>query len=111
MVYRRPVASWVAFVLVTISISTTLFALFTGDTHLFMWAHAFESLLYFYAAIAMVQVMCADDIVTLDELAPPLLYWCGVLHWRTLCASRYICKAYWRRLMQLIRVAGRSCYL
>ena len=68
VIYRSPVTSWAAFALVTMSISTTLFALITGQTHLLIWAHTFESLLYFYAAVAMVQVMYADDIVTLDEL-------------------------------------------
>ncbi len=68
VVYRSPITSWVGFVLVTASLSTTLIALLFGYIHLFIWAHAFESLLYFYASVGMLQVMYADDIVTRDEL-------------------------------------------
>jgi hypothetical protein len=50
-VYRSPATNWIGFVLVTASISTSLLALFGGLSQLLVWAHAFESLLYFYAAI------------------------------------------------------------
>jgi len=68
VVYRSPAANWIGFVLVTASISTSLLALFGGQVQLLVWAHAFESLLYFYAAISLVMYMFADNIVTLDEL-------------------------------------------
>lgn len=67
-VYRSPATNWVGFVLVSASISTSLLALFGGQTQLFVWAHVFESLLYFYAAVSLVMYMFEDDIVTLDEL-------------------------------------------
>lgn len=67
VVYRSPATNWVGFVLVTLSTGTTLFAL-GGQTQLFVWAHGFESLLYFYAAISLVMYMFKDDTVTLDEL-------------------------------------------
>ncbi len=67
-VYRSPATNWIGFVLVSASISTTLLALFGGQAQLLVWAHTFESLLYFYAAISLVMYMFEDDIVTLDEL-------------------------------------------
>ncbi len=67
-VYRSPATNWIGFVLVSASICTSLLALFGGQAHLLVWAHAFESLLYFYAAISLVMYMFKDDIVTLDEL-------------------------------------------
>ena len=67
-VYRSPATNWIGFVLVTASISTSLLALFGGQTQLLVWAHVFESLLYFYAAISLVMYMFEDDVVTLDEL-------------------------------------------
>jgi hypothetical protein len=68
VVYRSPATNWIGFVLVTASISTSLLALFGGQTQLLVWAHVFESLLYFYAATSLVMYMFKDDIVTLDEL-------------------------------------------
>lgn len=68
VVYRSPATSWIGFVLVSASISTSLLALFGGLAHLLVWAHGFESLLYFYAAISLVMYMFEDDVVTLDEL-------------------------------------------
>jgi hypothetical protein len=67
-VYRSPATNWIGFVLVSVSISTSLLALFGGQTQLLIWSHAFESLLYFYAATSLVMYMFKDDIVTLDEL-------------------------------------------
>ncbi len=67
-VYRSPATNWIGFVLVTASIGTSLLALFGGQTQLLVWAHVFESLLYFYAAISLVMYMFEDDVVTLDEL-------------------------------------------
>lgn len=68
VVYRSPATNWIGFLLVSASISTTLLALFGGHTQLLVWAHAFESLLYFYAAVSLVMYMFKDDIVTVDEL-------------------------------------------
>ncbi len=68
VVYRSPATNWIGFVLVTASIGTTLLALFGGHAQLLVWAHVFESLLYFYAAISLVMYMFEDDVVTLDEL-------------------------------------------
>jgi predicted small integral membrane protein len=67
-VYSSPATNWVGFVLVSASIGTTLLALLGGQTQLLIWAHAFESLLYFYAAVSLVMYMFKDDIVTVDEL-------------------------------------------
>lgn len=67
-VYRSPATNWIGFVLVTASISTLLAAIFGGQTQLLAWSHAFESLLYFYAATSLVMYMFQDNIVTLDEL-------------------------------------------
>ncbi len=67
-VYRSPATNWIGFVLVTASISTSLLAIFGGQAQLLIWSHAFESLLYFYAAISLVMYMFEDDVVTLDEL-------------------------------------------
>ena len=67
-VYRSPATNWIGFVLVSASISTTLLALFGGQVQLLVWAHVFESMLYFYAATSLVMYMFQDDIVTLDEL-------------------------------------------
>lgn len=68
VVYRSPASNWIGFVLVTASVGSTLLALFGGLPQLLIWAHAFESLLYFYAAISLVMYMFNDNIVTLDEL-------------------------------------------
>ena len=67
-VYRSPATNWIGFVLVTASISTLLLAIFGEQTQLLAWSHAFESLLYFYAAVSLVMYMFEDNVVTLDEL-------------------------------------------
>ena len=68
VIYRTPAANWMAFILASLAIVLTFFAEFAGYLNLLPWAHAFESLLYFYAAISLVMHMFSDDIVTLDEL-------------------------------------------
>lgn len=68
VVYRTPAVNWLAFVLAVPAIFLTLLAEFAGFSNLHAWAHTFESLLYFYAAISLVMYMFSDDIVTLDEL-------------------------------------------
>ena len=67
-VYRTPATNWVGFVLVTLAIALTLFAILSNQPSLLMWAQFFECLLYFYAAISLVMYMFKDDVVTLDEL-------------------------------------------
>jgi hypothetical protein len=68
VVYRTPAINWVALILVTLAISMALLANFGNQPQLLIWAHSFESLLYFYAAISLVMYMFKDDVVTLDEL-------------------------------------------
>ncbi len=66
--YRTSAINWLAFILVTLSIGATLIANFANQPVLLAWAHAFESLLYFYAASGLILYMFKDDIVTIDEL-------------------------------------------
>jgi hypothetical protein len=68
VVFRSPAANWVGFLLVAASLGSSLIAILGGQTQLLVWAHAFESLLYFYAATGLVMYMFKDDVVTLDEL-------------------------------------------
>ena len=68
VVYRTSAINWIAFILVTLSIGSTLIASFSSLTTLLAWAHAFESLLYFYAASSLIMYMFKDNIVTIDEL-------------------------------------------
>ena len=68
VVHRTPAISWIAMILVVLAISATFLASFANQPQLMPWAHAFESLLYFYAAVGLVMYMFKDDIVTLDEL-------------------------------------------
>jgi Ion channel len=68
VVYKTPAINWVALILVTLAIGMTVLANFGGQPQLLVWAHSFESLLYFYAAISLVMHMFEDDVVTLDEL-------------------------------------------
>lgn len=68
VVYRTSAINWLAFILVTLSIGATLIANFASLPALLAWAHAFESLLYFYAATSLIMYMFKDDIVTIDEL-------------------------------------------
>jgi Ion channel len=68
VVYRTPAINWVALILVTLAISMTVLANFGNQPQLLVWAHSFESLLYFYAAISLVMYMFKDEVVTLDEL-------------------------------------------
>lgn len=68
VVYRTPATSWIAMILVVLAITTTFLASFVNQAQFLPWAHAFESLLYFYAAIGLVMYMFEDDVVTLDEL-------------------------------------------
>lgn len=68
VVVRSPAATWVAIMLVVPSVLMTLIAGFAGYDHLLLWAHGFESIMYFYAATALIMYMYSDDVVTLDEI-------------------------------------------
>ncbi len=68
VVVRSPAATWFATLLVVPSILMTLVAGFAGLDYLLLWAHALESVMYFYSAIALIMYMYSDDVVTLDEL-------------------------------------------
>lgn len=68
VVVRSPAATWVAIILVVPSILMTLVAGLAGYSHLLLWAHGLESIMYFYAATALIMYMYSDDVVTLDEL-------------------------------------------
>lgn len=68
VVYRSPIVSWVGLVLVLLAIGFSLTATFSNQASLLIYAHTFESLLYFYAAIGLTRYMFADDVVTIDEL-------------------------------------------
>ena len=68
VVYRTSAINWVASILVILSIGTTILTNFSSTPTLLAWAHAFESLLYFYAASSLIMYMFKDNIVTLDEL-------------------------------------------
>lgn len=68
VVYRSPIVSWIGLVLVVLAIGFSLTATFSNQASLLIYAHTFESLLYFYAAIGLTRYMFADDVVTIDEL-------------------------------------------
>ena len=68
VVYRTPAINWIALILVVLAVGATFLASFANQLQLMPWAHVFESLLYFYAAVSLVMYMFKDDIVTLDEL-------------------------------------------
>jgi len=68
VVVPSPAATWFATLLVVPSILLTLVAGFAGYSHLLLWAHGLESIMYFYSAIALIMYMYSDDVVTLDEL-------------------------------------------
>lgn len=67
VVYRTPAVNWVGYGLAIVSVGLTLISIFVNPKAL-IFAHVFESLLYFYAATSLVMYMFADDIVTRDEL-------------------------------------------
>ena len=68
VVYRTPAVNWVAFTLAIPAFLCAIYDGFSGQNRLMVWAHIFESLLYFYVAASLVMYMFADDVVTLDEL-------------------------------------------
>lgn len=65
---RTPAFTWVALALALPAVVLLLIQIFTGNESLVIWASAFESPLYFYAAGAMLLYMLDDEVVTTDEL-------------------------------------------
>ncbi len=92
-VYRTPAANWVGYSLAILAIGISLASTLNNQHTLLVMAHAFESLLYFYATISLVMYMFKDDIVTLDELYAAaatftLLVWAFVLAY-SVCQQVY----------------------
>lgn len=67
-IYRTPAVNWLAFIMAAPAICFNLLSAFGEYSTLKIWAHLFESLLYFYAASSLIMYMFKDDIVTIDEL-------------------------------------------
>jgi hypothetical protein len=67
-VYRTPATNWIGLFLAVCAIGLSLFATLSQQSQILIWAHAFECLLYFYAAVSLVMYMFKDDLVTIDEL-------------------------------------------
>jgi hypothetical protein len=67
-VHHSPAATWVGLVLAVPVLVLLVAHLVTDSNDLATWAAAFESLLYFYAAFALVRYMFADREITTDEL-------------------------------------------
>ena len=63
-----PAFTWVAGLLALPAVVLLLVQIATGNENLILWASAFESLLYFYGAGAMLLYMLDDEVVTTDEL-------------------------------------------
>ncbi len=67
-VRATPALLWVALLLATPAVVLLGAQVVTGEQAIAVWAAAFEALLYFYAAGAMLRYMHHDDVVTTDEL-------------------------------------------
>ncbi|MDQ3481748.1 MAG: potassium channel family protein [Actinomycetota bacterium] len=67
-VRRTPSFTWVSILLATPALVLLVAQVFSSATWLSAWSAAFEAPLYFYAAIALIRYMFADQIVTTDEL-------------------------------------------
>ena len=63
-----PAFTWIAGLLALPAVALLVVQIATGNAELLIWASAFESLLYFYAAGAMLLYMLDDEVVTTDEL-------------------------------------------
>jgi hypothetical protein len=63
-----PWFTWVSGLVFVPATCLLLVSVFTGDDRLVPWSAGFESVLYFYAGIAMLAYMLKDDEVTTDEL-------------------------------------------
>ena len=67
-VRSSPGFTWVAIVLGTPATVLLLIQAITGDDALLPYSSAFEAVLYFYAAGALIAYMLEDHVVTRDEL-------------------------------------------
>jgi Ion channel len=67
-VRTSPGLTWVAIVLGTPATVLLLIQAITGDDTLLPYSSAFEAVLYFYAAGALIAYMLEDHVVTRDEL-------------------------------------------
>ncbi len=67
-VHSSPAWSWFGFVLALPATVLLLIQAVTGDDALLPYSSAFEAVLYFYAAGALIAYMLADHEVTRDEL-------------------------------------------
>jgi hypothetical protein len=67
-VRSSPGLTWVAIVLGTPATILLLIQAITGDDTLLPYSSAFEAVLYFYAAGALIAYMLEDHVVTRDEL-------------------------------------------
>lgn len=67
VVYRTPAVNWVGYGLAIISVGLTIISIFVNPNAL-IFAHVFESLLYFYAAFSLTMKLFEDNVVTKDEL-------------------------------------------
>src|SRR3546814_20506390 len=68
LVVNRATALGVAWLLAVPSVLMWLLAHFAGMPVLLPWAHALESILYFYAVSGLIRYMLGDMRVTTDEL-------------------------------------------
>lgn len=67
-VRSSPAHTWVAVLLGIPATVLLLIQAITGDDTLLPWSSAFEAILYFYAAGALIAYMLEDHIITRDEL-------------------------------------------
>jgi hypothetical protein len=67
-VQRSPALTWVGILLGIPATVLLLIQAVTGDDALLPYSSAFEALLYFYAAGALIAYMLADHVITRDEL-------------------------------------------
>jgi len=67
-VQRSPAHTWVAVLLGLPATVLLLIQAVTGDGTLLPYSSAFEAVLYFYAAGALIAYMLADHVITRDEL-------------------------------------------
>jgi Ion channel len=67
-VHRTPALTWVSILLGLPATVLLLIQAVTGSDTLLPWSSAFEAVLYFYAAGAMIAYMLRDHVITRDEL-------------------------------------------
>jgi hypothetical protein len=67
-VRRTPSFTWVSLLVAMPAMALLTAQIFSSASWLTPWSAAFESTLYFYAAIGLIRYMFADHVVTTDEL-------------------------------------------